>query len=333
MFVLLTGLLVGPACSRETAGQAASGHAVSARRLAAGGAAAASAGDTMQSDAASLVARHKTEPAELFVSLTTGAVMWWRSDGTLVRELENTIQGPAFGMAFDASSNLYVAHGYTADLAAGNAIEVFDPGGARLGTFGSGYDCNPHSIAFDAMARAYVGQADCGGDILQFDAAGTLLESFDVATEQRGSLWIALADDPCTVAYTSQGSNVKRYDICSRTQLPDFNQASLPVDTPQGSGANEIKFLSDGGLIVANFTEIVRLDAAGIQLRVYDVPGPDGWRGLDLDLSGTSFWAVNYSTSDVVRFDIESGDVIDQFNTGTDALTVKSVAVKRSPTN
>jgi hypothetical protein len=129
--------------------------------------------------------------------------------------------------------------------------------------------------------------------------------------------------------YTSQGSNVKRYDICAQTQLHDFNQSALPVDTQQGSGANELKFLPDGGLIVANFTEIVRLDAAGMQLQVYDVAGPDGWRGLDLDLGGTSFWAANYSTSDIVRFDIASGDILDRFNTGTDPLTVKSVVVNR----
>ena len=179
-------------------------------------------------------------------------------------------------MGFDASSNLYVTHGFTEHLAAGNTIEVFDAEASRVGTFGATYDCNPHSIVFDAMVRVYVGQADCNADILQFDAAGALLDSFDVATEERGTDWIALADDQCTMLYTSQGTNVKQYDICTRTQLDDFNQTALPFNAEQGSSANQLKLVPGGGLIVANFTEIVRFDAAGIRSQVYDVAGPDG---------------------------------------------------------
>jgi hypothetical protein len=269
-------------------------------------------------------------PADLFVSGTDGTVTLWRSDGTLLRTLDSTIKGPAFGMAYDAASTMYVTHGYTEDLKAGNAIETFNAAGERVGTFGGGYDCNPHSIVFDDQKRAYVGQEDCKADILQFDETGGPLASFDVATEVRGALWIALADDQCTVFYTSMGPNVKRYNVCTLTQLPDFNKASLPVDVNQGSGANDIKLIHGGGLLVANFTEIVRLDKDGIQTAVYDKAGPDGWRGLDLDVDGASFWVVNYSTSDVVRFDIESGDILDEFNTGAPPLTLKGVLVKRT---
>ena len=58
------------------------------------------------------------------------------------------------------------------------------------------------------------------------------------------------------------------------------------------------------------------------------MPGSDGWRGLDLDADGTSFWAANFSTSDIVRFELESGEVIERTNTGTDPFTVKSVLVR-----
>lgn len=284
-----------------------------------------------QSDAASNLPGLETEPAttELLVSLADGTVMWWHSDQTGLRRLNGSIGGPAFGMGFDGSSNLYVTHGFTQDLKAGNAIEVFDGKGTRVGGFGSAYDCNPHSIVFDAMKRAYVGQSDCEANILRLDATGALLDSFDVATEERGADWIALADDQCTMFYTSQGPNVKRYDVCTRKQLDDFNVVALPVDSIQGSGAQELKFVPGGGLLVANFTEIVLLDAAGVQSRVYDMVGPDGWRGVDMDLGGTSFWASNYSTSDVVRFDIPSGKILERFNTGTLPMTVKSVVVKR----
>lgn len=269
------------------------------------------------------------EPAELLVSLIDGQVMWWRWDGTLIRTLGGASQGPAFGMAFDHESKLYVTHGYTADLAAGNTIDVFDAQGSWLGHFGASYDCNPHSIAFDGMKRVYVGQADCEGQVLQFDATGVLLDSFPVATEERGAAWIALEEDGCTMLYTSQSASVKRYDVCARKQLDDFNAVPLPVDALRGSGANELKIVADRSVLVANFTEIVRLDADGAQVMVYDVVGPDGWRGLDLDRGGTSFWAVNFSTSSVVRFDLESGEVLAELNTETGPNTVKSVVVVR----
>lgn len=279
------------------------------------------------SDAASTT---RGEPAQLLVSLSDGRVMEWRSDGTPVGSLADASWGPAFGMAFDAEFRLYVTHGYTEDLAHGNVIDVFDAQGGWLGLFGGEYDCNPHSLAFDHMDRVYVGHADCAGHILQFDANGGFLDSFPVATEERGAAWVALDEDGCSMLYTSQSASVKRYDVCTREQLEDFNAVPLPVDAERGSGANELKIVADGSVLVANFTEIVRLDATGAQIMVYDVAGPDGWRGLDLDRGGTSFWAVNFSTSDVVRFDLESGEVLGQLNTGTGPNTVKSVVVRRA---
>lgn len=282
-------------------------------------------------DAASNLPPLESAPttAELLVSLSDGTVMWWRSDETGARRPLNVVTGPAFGMAFDASYNLYVTHGFALDIEAGNAIEVFDRAGNSLGEFGAIYDCNPHSIVFDAMGHAYVGQSDCEADILRLDASGALLDTFDVETEARGADWIALADDQCTMFYTSQGPNVKRYDVCTGAQLADFNVVALPSNVAQGSGAQELKLVAGGGVLVANFTEIVLLDAAGALSRVYDIEGPDGWRGLDLAVGGTSFWVTHYSTSDVIRFDIASGEILERFNTGTPPLTLKSVAVMR----
>ncbi|MDX1670055.1 MAG: hypothetical protein R3194_11600, partial [Limnobacter sp.] len=36
---------------------------------------------------------------------------------------------------------------------------------------------------------------------------------FDVATDDRGSDWIDLAADQCTMYYTSEGTLVKRFDV------------------------------------------------------------------------------------------------------------------------
>ncbi len=266
-------------------------------------------------------------PGDLFVALRTGEVQWWRPDGTLNSVLVNVIPGKAEGMRLDADGNLYVTH-YCADLSVcrtGNAVEKFAPTGVSTGSFGSGYDCNPESIVFDAVGRAYVGQSDCTGDLLQFDAFGTLLQASPVAPDNRGSARIDLAADGCTMFYTSQGPNVKRYDVCAGRQLPDFNTAPSPSGETYG-----LRALPDGGVLVAMATLIGRLDASGSLVQTYTVPGEPGvwWLGVDLAGDGT-FWASNYASSNVYRFDIATGAVLGGFNTGTPTTTIKDVVVKR----
>jgi hypothetical protein len=265
-------------------------------------------------------------PGDVLVSLRTGQVQWWSAGGTPKGVLVNMIPGKAEGMGFDAAGNLYVTH-YCADAAictSGNMVEKFTQGGVSAGAFGSGYDCNPYAIAFDRAGRVYVGQGDCTGDIRLFDAFGSYQASFDVAPDNRGSARIDLAGDGCTMFYTSQGPNVKRYDVCSGQQLPNFNAAPIP-----GGNANSLRILLDGGVLVAAESLIARLNAAGTLVQTYDLPGePDLWLGLDLAGDGT-FWASNYGSSNVFRFDLSTGTVLAGFNTGTPPTTVKDVLVKR----
>src|SRR5437773_1061167 len=163
------------------------------------------------------------QSGDVFVSLQTGQVQWRHSDGTLVGTLANTVPGKAEGMGFDAAMNLYVTH-HCADnfCLTGDSVERFSPTGASMGVFGSGYNCNPNSILFDADGYACVGQADCSGDILKLSGTGVASGSYDAAAEARGTSWIDLAADGCTVYYTSGSPNVKRYNVCAGTQLSDF---------------------------------------------------------------------------------------------------------------
>ncbi len=47
---------------------------------------------------------------------------------------------------------------------------------------------------------------------------GTLISTFDVATDDRGSDWIAFRPDGCTMVYTSEGTRVLQYDVCAARQ-------------------------------------------------------------------------------------------------------------------
>src|SRR5438876_4907230 len=182
---------------------------------------------------------------DILVSLSNGRVQWRGPDGTLIRQFDTGNHGQAKGMAFDAAGNLYVTHWFAPDFHTGNNIEVFTPNGIFAGTFGSSFDCNPTSIVFDSLGNAYVGQADCGGKVLKFNSAGVLLASFAVATEKRGSQWIDLASDDCTLFYTSAGPHVKRFNVCTNTQLQDFNGQNF------GTAMWGLRILPDGSVLVA----------------------------------------------------------------------------------
>lgn len=263
-------------------------------------------------------ANHPTfADGDVFVSVSNGQVQWRHPDGTLNKTLTvSSGLGYTTGMAFDAANNLYVTE------FSGQNVSKFDTSGTLLGTFGSGYNCNPESILFDAAGNAYVGQPDCTADILKFDSAGNLLAAFDVAVENRGSDWIDLAADQCTMFYTSEGTSIKRFDVCTNSQLPDFVAGVLH------GPAYALRLLPGGGLLVADSIDIHRLDSVGSITQTYDAPGEDCWFALNLDPDGTSFWSADFCTSNIYKFDIASGTQLLTFNTGTDFQTVFGLVVK-----
>jgi len=260
---------------------------------------------------------------DLLLSFEKGTVQWRGPDGTLKAELTGTVPGHTEGIRFDAAGNPYATRWCVdAGCTTGNTVEKFNVHGVSEGSVGSGYNCNPGSITFDAAGNMYVGQADCTGQILKI-AAGRPSVAYQVAAERRGSLWVDLASDGCTIFYTSLGPNVKRFDVCTTTQLPDFNLAPLP-----GGETHALHVLPDGGVLVSTGQVISRLDAAGALVQTYSVSGESQyWTGVDLVGDGT-FWAVNYYASNVYKFDLATGAVLASFNTGP---PVQTVDVRVSP--
>jgi len=261
-------------------------------------------------------------PGDLLISLEPGPVQWRGADGTLKRILMGPQIGTGEGMALDAARNLYVTRWCLNQcIGTGNTVERFNRLGLPTGTYGSGYDCSPHAILFDAAGAAYVGLAGCSGAILKI-VGGQTVATFPVAPDSQGAFWIDLAPDGCTMFYTSWGPNVKRYDVCANAQLPDFNAAPLP-----GGASQDLRVLADGGVIVSSGEVIVRLDAAGQVMQTYGIPGETSlWSGVELAGDG-SFWAGNYQSSNVYRFDLETGAVRATFNTGSPAQTVVGIRI------
>jgi hypothetical protein len=254
------------------------------------------------------------ETSDVFVSVGDGKVNWYSPSGQLRNVLDTGQGGFTTGSGFDAAGDFYVTNFNAA------TVSRFTPDGTLAGLFGSGYTSSPESIVFDSAGNAYVGHADGTGDVHKLDSAGNLLTTFDVATEDRGSDWIVLADDDCTLYYTSEGFRVLRYDVCTGTQLSDFG--SVPTRP-----AYALQLLSSGGVLVVTEPAIYRLDANGDVAQTYDVTGEDCWFGLFLDPDGASFWANDYCTSNVYRIALSDGAVLTSFNTGSPSGSVFGLSV------
>lgn len=213
------------------------------------------------------------------------------------------------GMAFDSSGNLY------ATVFEANNIVKFNSSGTLLGPFGSGYNSHPESILFDSGGNAYVGQADGSGHVLKFDSSGHLLATFSPATENRGTDWIDLAADQKTLYYTSEGTHVKRFDLSTGTQLADWPpNVGDSVGALPGPNAYALRILNDGGVLVADTNQVVRLDSSGNIVQTY-LANPNVFLfALTLAPDGMSFWTADSNTGTVVNVNIATGAVITSFN-------------------
>jgi len=266
------------------------------------------------------------QPGDILLSLGDGHVQWRHHDWTLAELRPSVTDGQAKGMGFDTCGNLFVTHWFGTGFT-GNNVVRFDRNGNITGLFGSGYNCNPSSIVFDNGGNAYVGHADCSGQIVKLDSAGNRIAQYAVAVENRGTSHILLAPDQCTMYYTSEGPNLKRFDVCSNTQMSNFNSAPLP----DPGGAHQFSLLPGGGMLVANFEVIARLDASGNLVRTYNAPaGNHCWLGMALAPDGTSFWASNWCESSVTRFNLSTGNVIESHVADDRGFMVKQIVVPAS---
>jgi len=249
-----------------------------------------------------------------FVGVSNGQIQQLNTSSKLLQTLSTGQGGSVTGMAFDPFDSLYVTD-FTAD-----AVTKFDGNGNLVGNFGTGYNCKPESIVFDSAGNAYVGETGCSHALLKFDPYGNLVHGWSVTTEIEGSDWIDLAPDQCTIFYTSQGTTIFRFNVCTGKQLALF---ATGLHTALG-----LRILSDGGVLVADSQDIVRFDSAGRNIMTYTATGEKCLVSVTLDPDGSSFWAVDYCTSDIIHVDLTSGNQLAKFNTGTPTQTVYGIAMR-----
>lgn len=240
------------------------------------------------------------------VSLGGGVVRHYDNNGIFVENLIVPNSGYSeAGMAFDSAGNLYVT------LFGIQNVSKFNNTGAFQSYFGRGYNSNPESIVFDASGNVYVGQADGLRKILKFDPNGNPLANYSPTVGPRGTDWIDLAADQCTLFYTSEGTTIRRFNACTNTQQADF-ATGLP-----GSSAFALRILSNGEVLVADTNAVHRLNATGGIVKTYPKP-PNATMlfALNLDPDGKSFWTGDIGGSgEVYKFDISTGTLLLTINT------------------
>jgi hypothetical protein len=243
---------------------------------------------------------------DLLLSVGSGKVEEYTPSGTLVQTLTSDATSPEnTGSIFDKNGNFYVTE------FSGQQVSKFDANGTFVGAFGSGYNADPESIVFDAAGNAYVGQADGSGQILKFGPTGSLLNSYSPVTEDRGTDWIDLESNGCTMQYTSEGTSIKQFDVCTNTQLPDF-ATGLP-----GGTAFAHRILPDGTVIVADSSAALRLNASGAVITTYTpAESVSLLFAMNLDPDGKSFWTADIGSGEVFHFDIATGAELGTFSPG-----------------
>jgi Big-like domain-containing protein len=247
---------------------------------------------------------------EVFAGDSGGLIKRYLPTGTFVEDL-NTTTNASFetGMCFGEGGNLRTTN-FDDD-----SVSLFNNMGGLLdATWGSGFNSHPESCVLDAAGDIYVGHADGNQDILKFDTSGALLASYNVATDARGSDWIDLAADQCTMYYTSEGPNILRYNVCTDTQLTNF--ATNFTDPLAATDCYALRIRPNGDVMVACHDRVYRLSSTGTVLQRYLASdyGEDYFFALNLDPDTLSFWTAGIFSGNVYRINILTGLQITTFN-------------------
>lgn len=241
---------------------------------------------------------------DVFAGVAGGSYKVYDNAGVFKETISDGLGGFTTGCAFNGALDKL----YTTNFS-NTKVKVYDnasphPIVQTIDTAVNSPGGHSESIVFAANGDFYVGHPDGNDDIHRYNSAGVFQQAYDVPIESRGSDWMDLAADQMTMFYTSEGGLIKRYDV-SGAGAPLANFAAIGGVSyalrllPPGDGS--------GGLLVANTTNIKRLDGASAVVQTYDAPGENSWFSLNLDPNGTSFWAGDFGTNNFYRFNITTG--------------------------
>lgn len=263
----------------------------------------------------------KFQSGDVLVALDFGQVQWFSANGELQATIDTKLGGRNAGLAFNpASGELYVTN------LDETLIMLINADAQLSGEFGAFLGGGITSIVFDRSGNVITGRevnlfsSEEPGGVTIFDPTGK--KWYDLFPNSDPTIsfdftpfYIDLSSDQRTLFYTNKGRQIKRFDISGGFQLDDFKTLPGAGDSGEPVQATNLRLLhpgdGSGGLLVADYADIKRLDRFGNVIRVYDVSFENFWVALALDPDGISFWAA--SGDDVYKFDIESGKEYEGF--------------------
>jgi len=244
---------------------------------------------------------------DVFASTGNGTVTVFDPVTGAVKQVLNNGLGTSYttGGMFDSAGNYYVT------TFNGGVVSKWDNNGNLVnGSFMACGSADCESMTRDLGDNAYVGHADGTGDIQRYSiATGANTGSFSPTTSPRGTDWVDLAADQKTIFYSSESPVIRRFDVSTNTQLPDFTGN-------YGGISYALRILSDGGVLIAHTGDVLRFDNTGALIQTYSFAHSGTLFALNLDPDGTSFWTGDIGgDNNVFRIDIATGAVINSFPT------------------
>jgi hypothetical protein len=256
---------------------------------------------------------------DVLTGVGTGFIKHFSPTGALLDTLNTgTTCSEQLGMAFKLDGHLLATSSFGSCFDSGKVVE-FDSNGNLLGPFGSSYSASTESIVVDSSGNVYVGQPDGTRQVLKFSSGGTLLASYTPDPQDRGTDWLDLAADQCTLRYTSEGSSIKQFNVCTNTQLPDFASGLSGPCYAQRIRPNSEE-------LVACTDRAYRLNSSGAVIQTYQIPGTTLLFALNLDPDNKTFWTADYYGGSVFRVEIATGAIVAQFS-GNTITTLSGLAI------
>jgi len=175
------------------------------------------------------------------------------------------------------------------------------------------------SCAFDQTGNAWIGEAVGSsatvGPLRYVAGDGRLLRTLQVPVGERGTDWIELDANQCTLYYTSEDSDVRRFDVCTEQAMPHF---AMGLEAP----CYALRQLPNREMMVTCRNRIYRYDQNGSFIREYTRESlgeteVNGLYAIHLDPDGETFWSGGVISGRVVRARIDDGSVVTSFTTGT----------------
>ncbi len=247
---------------------------------------------------------------DVFAAVSNGMVQHYDKNLNLIEVLNTGLGGYTTGMCFDKNGNLYVTDFSTSQ------VSTFDKAtGSLTGTFGGGYSI-PESVLFDKSGNFY--SSSVGGlGIQKFDSAGNYLTSYVGGRTD----WIDLGADQTTMYFTGEGNEIVIRDLPSDTETGH-------ITLPGTGAAYALRLVGNSQVLVAQSNQIDLMNLDGTVAQIYTVPNENSFFALNLDPNGTSFWSGDFGTGDFFKFNIASGAIEAQTNTGTGNYTLFGLAVE-----